>query len=348
MDENLIEKWGKICRDMATYANKNTEMDYQRSIRDLVLDHGLCWKSSQIEEQKSIQIGSSERLIPDIIVSKDGLPSFVVEVKRADNIRTQNNIDQLVSYMQQLETPRGIYVGERIEVYYKTIGDGSEPIRVMSLQFKKNDQAGQDFVRLFSADAFSIEKIVSYINDCKAAKAFETHVHQLMENMVSDEFKIIMTELISDHYKTHKYTDEEINAAISNLNITITPISDNQQDRTHFETMPNTPSSYVTHACANRSQISARQYAYNLIKQIVEKNHSLTFRQLYDIFGRKNFIEDLNSIKDENRWYMGEDDILHSKDGISFVVSNQWGYYNNAKRKMDFLRSIAQEQGIDI
>lgn len=99
-----MAKWTEICEFMGEYARKDNEKTYQKSIKDFVLKNGLGWKSSQIEEQKSMQFGSTERLIPDLIISTDGCTNFVVDVKKADHVRTQRNVDQLVSYMKQLET----------------------------------------------------------------------------------------------------------------------------------------------------------------------------------------------------------------------------------------------------
>lgn len=40
----------------------------------------------------------------------------------------------------------------------------------------------------------------------------------------------------------------------------------------------------------------AQRYAYNLIKGIIEKNPNLSFKSLYDIFGYKNYIEDIENV----------------------------------------------------
>lgn len=66
-----------------------------------------------------------------------------------------------------------------------------------------------------------------------------------------------------------------------------------------------------------------------------------------EIFGRKNYIENITQIKDESRWFIEENDIIKIADGTKVVVSNQWGFRNNSKPKMTRLREIARKYGID-
>lgn len=92
----------------------------------------------------------------------------------------------------------------------------------------------------------------------------------------------------------------------------------------------------------------AQRYAYNLIKGIIEKNPNLSFKSLYDIFGYKNYIEDIDKVSDENRWCMDDKDIIEIADGTRVVISNQWGFNNSSKKKMDRLREKASKFGLDI
>ena len=99
-----------------------------------------------------------------------------------------------------------------------------------------------------------------------------------------------------------------------------------------------------------RRGIGARPYAYNLMRQIIEKNRHLNFRQLYSIFKKKNYIEEVSTIIEDDRkgrWFLMEDEILTLSDGTKVAISNQWGFNNNCKPKMDFLREVAEKFGID-
>ena len=46
-------------------------MAYQKSIIDLLLETNLGWHKDQIKEQPSMQLGSTKRLVPDVVITKD-------------------------------------------------------------------------------------------------------------------------------------------------------------------------------------------------------------------------------------------------------------------------------------
>ena len=54
-----MASWAKICDILEKYANRESEMAYQKSIIDLLLEMNLGWHKNQIEEQFRIQLGSS-------------------------------------------------------------------------------------------------------------------------------------------------------------------------------------------------------------------------------------------------------------------------------------------------
>ncbi len=342
-----MANWTKICRDMDKYAHKDSERNYQESFKDLVIE-GLGWKPEQIEEQKTLIMGCSERLIPDIVVSSDDCAQFVVEVKKPDLIRTQKDIEQLTSYMKQLETPVGIYVGKNLEVYYKTIGDGTEPILVLSLSFDQNEPSGEDFVKLFSAQNFSSANILAYIEKQNASERFYQNVTTLTNTITSTVFCDILSEYIVEFFEPESYSLDEIKTALSQLEIVIRKREEEKPDIPNVHSKDSLSRARIQRSGSYRNKGIAQRYAFNLIRQILEKNKTLHFRQLYNIFNRKNYIEDINNIKDESRWCMDEKDIFTSTDGTRIVVSNQWGFKNACKNKMDNLRTIAKSYGIDI
>lgn len=348
--EIVMATWSKICQRLERYADKTTELTWQESIRDIVLEDGLDWLPNQIEEQKSMQLGSTERLIPDIIVSRDDQCCFVVEVKRYNHVKTQKNVDQLISYMKQLETPVGIYVGNELEVYYKNIGDGEDPILVMSIQFNPNEDMGEDFVKLFTESKFSSSAVASYIEGQMAAKRFEKKVCLLVNDISSKTMIDEIEKFLRSYYVNKCYSMEEIDAAFSRLDISILEHREARVDNQNLKEneVLKGSRSRVFRPGIKRNNGVAQRYAHGLIKQILEKNRTLHYKQLYAIFGKKNYIEDINNVKDEGRWCMHDEDILTSIDGTRIVVSNQWGFFKTCKPRMDYLRSIAKEYGIDI
>ena len=56
----------------------------------------------------------------------NGVPTPVlpIEIKRPSNIRNERQENQLMSYMRQLKLNVGLYIGEKIELYYDVSNDG--------------------------------------------------------------------------------------------------------------------------------------------------------------------------------------------------------------------------------
>lgn len=342
-----MASWAKICDILKKYANRDNEMAYQKSIIDLLLETNLDWHKTQIDEQMSMRLGSTERLIPDVVMTKDARNKFVMEVKEPAHCKTQINIDQLVSYMKQLETPVGIYVGKELEVYYKNLGDGSEPKMVMSLKFDPREEQGEDFISLFSEASFSIESVQDYLKEHELKKAFDTNVENLVSHLLSTEFNDELKQILISHFSDKE--NDVVKAALDAVTFIIKPVTHEESFSTPYEVAEPIVSASKTRIRRKGGNNGvAQRYAYNLIKGIIEKNPNLNFRSLYDIFGYKNYIEDIKNVKDETRWCMDEDDIIKIADGTNVVISNQWGFNNNSKTKMDRLRETAKRYGLDI
>lgn len=347
---DYMASWAKICDILEKYANRESEMAYQKSIIDLLLEMNLGWHKNQIEEQLQIQLGSTERLIPDVVIFKDSHNKFVMEVKKPDHVRTKKNIDQLVSYMKQLETPIGIYVGKELEVYCKNIGYGSEPKLLMSLDFSPEDEYGNDFLTLFSESEFSTDKVIEYLKANEEKKAFESKVNDLVSHFRSSDFQEELKLIIGAHFSNRG--NDVVDKALEAVVFDIHSSCDDEEEMT--DTRRNEcKSDYVSRPsckrekCKSKNKGIAQRYAYQLIKGIIEKNADLSFKGLYEIFGYKNYIEDIEKITDEKRWCMDEEDIIRISDGTRVVISNQWGFNNNCKIKMDRLREKASKFGLD-
>ena len=54
---------------------------------------------NEIDSQRVLHIGSSDREIPDIILKRDGKDLFIVELKRYSYSRTEDFEKQLLNYM---------------------------------------------------------------------------------------------------------------------------------------------------------------------------------------------------------------------------------------------------------
>ena len=339
--------WNFICRVIRNI-DRQSEMAYQRGIKEMILETVLGWRDDQITEQLSLQLGSTERLVPDILIRKDERNSFIIEVKKPGHKKTNGDIEQLLSYMKQLEIPVGIYWGDEVEVYWKTIGDVSDLILLLSLNFNVREEEGNVFVSLFAEENYSLDKVIVFKNEREAKAIFESKVKDLRSEVLSAEFRSDVKNLIVDYLVKTGKDRNVVDAVMDRVSVSVS--CDKEENAIEEVGIGNTPILDKKSQRRGRRGIGARPYAYNLMRQIIEKNRHLNFRQLYSIFKKKNYIEEVSTIIEDDRkgrWFLMEDEILTLSDGTKVAISNQWGFNNNCKPKMDFLREVAEKFGID-
>lgn len=327
--------------------DKQSEIAYQRGIKEMILEFGLGWNNEQITEQPSLQLGSTERLIPDILVQKDERNRFIIEVKKPGHKKANGDIEQLLSYMKQLETPVGIYWGDEVEVYWKTIGDGSALLRLLSLNFNVFCEDGETFVYLFSKENYSLDAIRAFKEECEAKKKFDSEVNDLLEEVTTSEFQEKVISLISDYF-LHRGLDKDVVKMV--MSKVLLRISDkHEEEATDRASLIHGLPMENTYQSRSKRSVGARPFAYNLMRQIIEKNRNLSFRDLYSLFKKRNYVEEIATIDEKRmgRWFMLPDEIMTLSDGTKVAISNQWGFNNNSKPKMDLLRHIAERFNID-
>lgn len=337
--------------------DKRDELKYQKAVKTFVLMQALGWNANQIEEQKSMRLGSTDRLVPDIIVNKNDRHQFVVEFKRPGHTRSEKDIEQLISYMRQLETSVGVYIGDELEVHYKVIGDGSAPDMVLSTRFVENSEHGNDFINLFKCEDFSVERIMEYLDAKKAKEIFDSNVKNLVSQLLSQANKPKWKEAIASYLLSDGVDIEVVAEAMERINVAVIPIQIKDPENVAEELFSSSPIKELfpmqrqpRQRRSRKDPNSAGRYGYNLIRQIVEKNPGKTFEELYSIFGAKNHIIRPSDIpkKALHRWCLDEDDIITLFDGTQIAISNQWGFNNTSKPRLDNLRYIARRYGITI
>ena len=120
----MKENWLEIY-DILSYCINNGVMEstYQREIENCFKILGWRKTNSTLQSQVTIPIGSNNFIRPDIVLQKENdngniVPVIAVEIKRPDNIRSERQELQLFSYMRQLRLNFGLYIGEKIQLYY--------------------------------------------------------------------------------------------------------------------------------------------------------------------------------------------------------------------------------------
>lgn len=154
----------------------------------------------EIDVHRSIQIGSKERAVTDIIIKSGDRDLFVVELKQ-HSIATGTN--QLFSYLKLLHNDIGILINNKLAlIAYDYMQDDDNQVLVET-DFEIDSNDGALFIDLFSKP-FQKEKARDYI--LQRSKS-QTAVQEIKE-MINDKY---LTDLVySELLKKYNQTDVEL------------------------------------------------------------------------------------------------------------------------------------------
>ena len=159
----------------------------------------------EVDSHRTLQIGSYERVIPDIILKKGGDDLFVVELKKYSLHFSKEREAQLFSYIKLLHISIGVLVCDKIYIYAYDF-EASEQENKLEIPFEKDNTDGVAFVDLFCKDEFSKDKIFEYIF---AKKSFSTNVKKIKSQISQNLIYDVLKEHFAVDYKT-----EEVEAAL--------------------------------------------------------------------------------------------------------------------------------------
>lgn len=213
--------WSRICNRINQFAKTDTERDFETSLILLLLEDGLKWPSESIRRQDCFKIGATQSLRPDITIYKDQRPQFIIEVKKPSHVQNENDINQLISYMKQLEVNIGIYIGEKIEVFYKKIGLGTKAQLVLTTNFSDTGEAGEKFYELFNFEKFSPSEFDNYYKSWVKEKEESKVIEKEIGFLESIEGVNLLRNLLNDHLISKGIDDRISSKIISELEIQI-------------------------------------------------------------------------------------------------------------------------------
>jgi hypothetical protein len=99
---------------------------------------------------------------PDIIIQSNNKRHFVIEIKKPSLLFNDTNAKQLISYMRLLKLQFGILLGEKLQVFYETDNDDSDPIITTEIQFTKDNPKGIEFIEIMKKDNYSFDNFKNY------------------------------------------------------------------------------------------------------------------------------------------------------------------------------------------
>lgn len=209
----LNNSWNKIVDLFNEYKN-NSEENLQLLWENIFSDSGLFGYSrmnNDIDSKRSIQIGSSERIVPDIIIKKDNKDAFIVELKQS---YLSCGHKQLFSYLKLLQMNIGVLICDRIIVYSFENGKNDDEQQKIEINFSYENPLGLKFIELFKKENFNASDITKFIKN-----------NELSSNNIAEIKKVLLNEelvkgILKDYFLKN-YTEQEYLSAIKDMTIDI-------------------------------------------------------------------------------------------------------------------------------
>jgi len=359
--ERNQNKWREFCFDLIVAAKDDIlEVPYQEMIEQGLRQLNWSKANGEICPKERLQIGNRKQLEPDITLKINDRSVFVIEVKRPSNKLNDDNILQLVSYMRQRQVPYGLYIGDRIALFY----DDSihQPTEVWGVKLDSEADEGWRFVDLFARGSFSAERLETFckerMNEIHTSMGLRDIAGRLTENEgdailkeIAEHYLVGMKQydrgLITRFLNRYKFSaqlvcqEEESNEEISKEN----DIGQQsyyvlvKQARSKNGSNGRDNTKYSIDGGTN--YFGKNRIVREIIIRYLDLHPKLTYRQLEQIFpdemqgsyGVVRSLDELNEMEHDSkdlatRYLMKEDELLMTADGVRFAVCNQWGAYN--------------------
>lgn len=360
-NEKNQNRWREFCYDLIeAKANNILEDPYQKLIEQGLRQLSWSKAKGEICSKQQIKIGSHNSLEPDITLKINNVPQFVIEVKKPNNKLTSNQILQLLSYMRQIKVCFGLYIGDRISLFYDD--NSEEPINVWNVELDSDDEEGWRFIDFFSRNSFNSERLEIFCKERLKEIISIKGLLSISEKLEGPNGGTYLKEMLEDYLIRIKSFDHSLTKKmLQKFNIIVQlsdKTNDDISDKTIESSANNVDSRYIIekHNRTARNKSSKDRTKYSLdgvnyygknrfvrevIIQFLSQKPNLKYDQLKQIFtdnlqGSYGVIKSLNELSQskhdledlKSRYWMDDDMLLQSADNVRFAVCNQWGRYN--------------------
>ena len=359
--EKNQNRWREFCYDLIEAAKEDILEDpYQDMIEQGLRLLNWSKPKGEICPKERIKIGSHNQLEPDITLKINERPVLVIEVKRPRNKLNEDQILQLVSYMRQCRVPFGLYIGDRIALFYDD--SVNEPTEVWGVSLDSEADEGWRFVDFFARSSFSEERLEIFCKERMNEIHTSMGLRDITGKLAEDGGDAILKEMV-EHYLVgmKRYDNGLVTKLLNRYKFIAQPLGqkEDEDDNTDMENEIGQQSHYVLvkQPRSNKSSNGRDNTKYSIdggtnyfgknriVREIIirylELHPKLTYRQLEQIFpdemqGSYGVVRSLDELHEmehdrkdlETRYLMKEDELLKTADGVRFAVCNQWGAYN--------------------
>lgn len=210
---NSREKWNRIVDFHKKYF-RSPESTIQSVWENVFVEIlGYSRLEGEVERHRSIYLGSTERVIPDVIVKNNDNDLFVVELKQHNLPFSPAMEGQLFSYLKQLRDNIGVLVCDKLYLYnYEYAKKDNEQLKI-EIPFTEDNTDGIKFVEIFSKGCFTPKKVKDFV--------LEKNRFMINVKTISQELTLpLIMELITQKFAV-KYSSEEIQTALNSIEISL-------------------------------------------------------------------------------------------------------------------------------
>lgn len=359
-NQRMRDKWNEFVYDLREAQNRNAEeSEYHYIIESQLKVLGWLKSKGEICHKANIPIGNNNFIQPDILINREGLDLFVIEVKRPIHTQTERERQQLVSYMRQLKLMIGIYIGEYIEVFYDK--PGSQDVEsILKVELKLDATNGEQFVSLFDRNQFEQDKVVSFCEKQLKRMEQERKLASFKEQLLTNGDSIIKQnlKLYLGRMDDFSFSENSIDEMLLSLRFSVNSKSDTQNEETEVPTYntanilsensskKDTGYDYTKYVLNGSYPLGKNEFVLAVVKEYIKLHPEKTYDELEDIFkpqlqlgGNRidspkksnglGVIRSLDFIRQKG--YEGKryhEEVLQSADHIPFKVCTQWGIEN--------------------
>lgn len=344
----MQETWKSFVYPLIEDRRQNIEEEaYHLHIENQLIPLGWAPWRDEIKHKPCLRIGNRNSIQPDILITHDGEEQFVIEVKRPNHIQQSEDINQLESYMRQLKLKVGIYIGERLEIFYDK-PDEKHVVSVLRIPLELEEKRGSRFVELFSKENFSKDEIIGFCEQRIQEIQRQANLNKIREGLVADAQRQIAESLCP--YLLEKYgnsfSEEDIRGMLATLSFTAKE-KDNVETEIQVTIVPTqtavteTPNKRTydstTYSLNGGPMLGKNRLVYDIVSTYIKQHPELTFEEIERIFppklqGSCGVVRTIAFTREKgykgHRFFDKPDEILKSCDGTPFVVSTQWGKGN--------------------
>lgn len=325
--------------------NKNKNAPEQRIQRDwenlFVEIFGYSKLSKEVDAQRNIQIGSTVRTIPDIIIhNKEQGDLFVVELKQHT---LTTGTEQLFSYLKLLKVDLGVLICNKIYLYDYDITKDDDKQAFVEIAFTKDNPDGIKFVELFSKASFDRQHIKNFIQERKKEKE---NIHAIQQKVTAEFVRQVLQEQLSE-----TYSQEEIQQALEGIVITVdkkvampsTPFIPSSTQRQSNPPIPIEGDPYPTMKIGKiANEILRERLSQGISEQelihLQKAEYSKQFLGInYPLLAKNRYVDDRNGIP-HSRYY-AEQVIIN---GSYFYLCSEW-YESSANNDRPYLLKWLQD-----